>query len=144
MFLTKRGIMCYIASTYGVHGEDLSWPVERGSEPPQLLVDDSALLLFPVEHLLQELVPADVVTTHPPTLLKPPLHHCLSGYPCVIQSWHPDHVSAQHPVPAYKQLSVFTFRDSLVNFCNYSYKVSRMFSWLDIRCENELSVFPRN
>lgn len=113
---------CASISTYRVHCENLSSPVKGGSKPPQLLVDDVAFLLFPVEHLLQELVPADVVTTHPPALFQPPLHHRLGSYPRVIQSWHPDHVSTQHPVPAHKQISMVTFRDCLVKFCNYGYK----------------------
>jgi hypothetical protein len=80
-----------------VHGEALPRPVRRGTQAAHLARDGGAGVLLPFPHLLQELLPAQVVAAD---LLgiQLPFHHDLRGDAGVVGAWLPQGVLAAHAV----------------------------------------------
>lgn len=57
------------------------------------------LLVLPLPHFLDELLPAQVVAAHSPVSLQLLLHDHLSGDACVVTAWVPQSGLTAHPVP---------------------------------------------
>mmetsp|Transcript_6006 Transcript_6006/g.16951 ORF Transcript_6006/g.16951 Transcript_6006/m.16951 type:complete len:738 (+) Transcript_6006:755-2968(+) len=75
-------------------------PVERRAQPPQLLENVPALLLLPRPHMLEELIPPQVVAGLPQLPLDPLLHYHLRRDARVVRSRDPQHLLSVHPVVA--------------------------------------------
>ena len=83
-----------------VHGEVLAGPVNARTQPPHLLGDRPAVLLFPAPHTIGECLAPKLLPRRSALRVELPLHHHLCGDTRVIGARYPHAFFAQHAVPA--------------------------------------------
>ena len=83
-----------------VHGEPGPVPVAGGAQLLLLLHDAVAVLVLPVPHPLQELLPAQVVAGQALVFPQLLLHLDLGGDAGVVRAGHPQRLVALHPLVA--------------------------------------------
>ena len=87
-----------------VHGEPFPLPVAAAAQKPELGGDAFVIALLPVPDLLQEFLPAQVVSGK--SVLFPDLflHFGLCGNTGMVGAWDPDGVIALHPPEAHQDV----------------------------------------
>mmetsp|Transcript_107571 Transcript_107571/g.304209 ORF Transcript_107571/g.304209 Transcript_107571/m.304209 type:complete len:396 (-) Transcript_107571:445-1632(-) len=95
---TNKGLL-HCPRKHLVHGEPLARPVHARGDPPELVDDAGAVLLFPLPDALQELFTAKVVARELFLLVEEPLHNALRRDAGMVRAGDVQGNVAAHPVP---------------------------------------------
>ncbi len=86
-----------------IHGEPLPAPIARGAQQVELVADVAVVLLLPLPHPLEELLPSQLLAARA-FGEEMALHHELGGDAGMIGTGEPEGVVALHPAPAGQQV----------------------------------------